>query len=63
MVIYSHPIVITAVLLFYDTEGQQCHEMARNYPSKKFITFVPGFNVINHYLVSMTFGQNKLDRL
>jgi hypothetical protein len=31
--------------------------------AKSLITFVPGFNVINHYLVSITFRQNKVDRL
>ncbi len=35
--IYCHPMVITVVILFYNTEWQQCRGMAVNYHRKKLI--------------------------
>jgi hypothetical protein len=36
MVIYCHSMVITAVILFYNTERRHYHGMAVNYSGKKF---------------------------
>jgi hypothetical protein len=45
MVIYRHSIVITKVMLLYNTEGWHDHGMAVNYCAKSFITLGPGDNV------------------
>jgi hypothetical protein len=40
MVIYYHPMIITVVILFYNTERQQYHGTAVNYCRKRFCNIV-----------------------
>jgi hypothetical protein len=40
-VIYSHSMVFTAILMFYNTGWQQYHRMGVNYHGKKFYNIGP----------------------
>ncbi len=55
MVIYCHPIVITVVILFYNTEWQQYYGMTINYCGKKLYNIGPSYDIFK--MLFYTFGE------
>jgi hypothetical protein len=50
IVIYHHSLLITIVILFYNTELQQYHGLAENYHGLKFYNISPALLAQRHFV-------------